>query len=318
MIPTRTADPAVLPVQAQETTMAGPPILVGVDGSAPSLAAVDVAIREAALRGRAVRLVFGDTWADHPAWAANDPAADLAAGLLSEPQQAIRDATDRAAAGQVPVTGEIVAGDPATVLIRESAHTDLLVIGHRGRGGFTELLLGSVAIKVSAHAACPVMITRGAAPDHGDILVGVDGSPSDDAALRFAFDEAALRGATLRALHAWDRPHLSSPALMLQYDTGPESAAHARLLTDAVQDWSRKHPDVTMHRELATGRPADAIADASRHAQLVVLGARGHAQLPGRRLGSVSHTVLHHAVCPVAVVPSEPTTGGHSSGTSTR
>ncbi|MEU8655366.1 universal stress protein [Actinoplanes philippinensis] len=282
--------------------MAGPPILVGVDGSAPSLAAVDLAIREAESRERAVRLVFGDIWADHPAWAGNDPAADLAAGLLSEPQQAIRDATARAAAAQVPVTGEILAGDPATILIRESTHTDLLILGHRGRGGFAELLLGSVAIKVSAHAACPVVITRGAAPDNGDVLVGVDGSPSDEAPLGFAFHEAALRGATLRALHAWDRPHLSNPEFLLQYDTGPESAAHAQLLTDAVQDWSRKYPDVTMHRELTTGRPADAIVDASRHAQLVVLGARGHAQLPGRRLGSVSHTVLHHTACPVAIV----------------
>ncbi|GIE34857.1 hypothetical protein Ait01nite_079020 [Actinoplanes italicus] len=134
------------------------------------------------------------------------------------------------------------------------------------------------------------------------ILVGVDGSASDDAPIGFAFHEAALRGATLRALHAWDRLHLSNPALLLQYDTGPENAAHAQLLADAVQDWSRKYPNVTMHRELATGRPSDAIVDAGRPARLVVLGARGHAQLPGRRLGSVSHTVLHHAACPVAIV----------------
>ena len=281
--------------------MTGPPILVGVDGSAPSLAAVDLAIREATLRERAVRIVFGDIWANHPAWANNDPASELAAGLLSEPQQAIRDATDRATA-QVPVTGEVLAGDPAAVLIRESAHTDLLILGHRGRGGFPELLLGSVAIKVAAHATCPVIITRGAIPADGDILVGMDGSAADDAPLGFAFHEAALHGADLRALHAWYRPNLSDADLVLRDDTQPEDTAHAQTLTEAALNWSRKYPTVTMYRELTTHRAADAIVAAASSAQLVVLGARGHAQLPGRRLGSVSHAVLHHAACPVAVV----------------
>ena len=282
--------------------MTGPPILVGVDGSAPSLAAVDLAIREATLRERAVRIVFGDVWANHPAWANNNPAGELAAGLLSEPQQAIRDAIDRAVTEQVPVTGEVLAGDPAAVLIRESAHTDLLILGHRGRGGFPELLLGSVAIKVAAHAICPVMITRGALRAGGDILVGMDGSAADDAPLGFAFHEAALRGADLRALHAWNRPQLSDADLLLRYDTGPEDTAHAQKLTEAALSWSRKYPTVTMYRELTTHRAADAIVAAASSAQLVVLGARGHAQLPGRRLGSVSHAVLHHAACPVAVV----------------
>ncbi|WP_433790817.1 universal stress protein [Actinoplanes sp. CA-252034] len=282
--------------------MTGPPIIVGVDGSAPSLAAVDLALWEGALRDRAVRIVYGDCWADHPAWANNDAAGDLAAGLLSEPQQAIRDATDRANGTQVPVTTEIVAGDPAAVLVRESAHTDLLVLGHRGRGGLPGLLLGSVAIKVAAHATCPVMITRGAAPATGDILVGVDGSAADDAALGFAFHEAALRGADLRTLHAASRRHLGNAELLLRYDTQPEAAAHTQLLTETLSNWSRKYPGVAVHRDLTAGRPADAIVEAGTRAQLVVLGTRGHAHLPGRRLGSVSHAVLHHTACPVAIV----------------
>nr|WP_221377171.1 universal stress protein [Actinoplanes polyasparticus] len=281
--------------------MTGPPILVGVDGSEPSLAAVDLAIREGALRERTVRIVYGDCWADHPAWATNDPDGDVAADLLSEPQQAIRDATDRASATQVPITTEILAGDPAAVLIRESAHADLLVLGHRGRGGLPELLLGSVAIKVAAHATCPVLITRGTAPATGDILVGVDGSTADDAVLGFAFHEAALRGTELRVLHAANRSHLGNPESLLQHHTATESAP-AQLLTDAVLNWSRKYPTVTTHQHSTTGRPADAILQAGANAQLVVLGARGHAKLAGRRLGSVTHAVLHHASCPVAVV----------------
>ena len=88
----------------------------------------------------------------------------------------------------------------------------------------------------------------------------------------------------------------------LRHGPEPEDAAGAQLLTDAVLNWSRKYPGVTVHRELTTGRPADAIVEASTRAHLVVLGIRGHAHLPGRRLGSVSHAVLHHATCPVAVV----------------
>ncbi|MEK8110542.1 universal stress protein [Micromonospora sp. M12] len=79
--------------------MTGPPILVGVDGSDCSLVAVDLAVREAALRRRQVRIVYCDPWADHPAWAHNDPAGELAGGLLSDPQQAIRAATDQANTG---------------------------------------------------------------------------------------------------------------------------------------------------------------------------------------------------------------------------
>jgi nucleotide-binding universal stress UspA family protein len=287
--------------------MTGPPILVGVDGSVHSLAAVEVAVREGALRERAVRIVYGDRWAGHPAWANNDPAGELAGDQLSEPQQAIRDATDRAATaqpvnGRVPVTCEVLPGDPATVLIRESAYADVLVLGHVGRGAFAELLLGSVAIKVAAHAACPVVITRGAQQTSGDVVVGVDGSVADDAPLRFAFHEASLRGADLRAVHAWNRPALPDHAVVLLSDTGPEENAHAQMLDEALSAWSRKYPTVTVHRQLTTDPAATAIVEVSRRAQLVVLGARGQSRLPGRRLGSISHAVLHHAACPVAVV----------------
>lgn len=111
----------------------------------------------------------------------------------------------------MPVTGEVLAGNPTTVLIRESAHAHVLVLGHRGRGGFSALLLGSVAATVAAHAACPVLITRGMPPTRGEVLVGLDGSPADDAAVGFAFHEAALRNADLRALYASNEPNLTGP-----------------------------------------------------------------------------------------------------------
>jgi len=221
---------------------------------------------------------------------------------MAEPQQAIRAATDRAATSTVPVTAEIHAGDPATVLIRESADAELLVLGHRGRGGFAELLLGSVAIKVAAHAACPVLITRGRPPAGGEVLVGVDGSPANIAAVGFAFHEAMLRGAGLRALHARTESNNADPAVLLLYDPAPERAELARTLAEVLSGWTLKYPTVLVHPQLVIGRAGHALVAAGGGAQLIVLGARGQGRLPGRRLGSVSHTVLHHAPCPVAVV----------------
>ncbi|MEV4824652.1 universal stress protein [Micromonospora sp. NPDC049274] len=282
--------------------MTGPPILVGVDGSDCSLVAVDLAVRAAALRGCPVGIVYCDPWADHPAWAHNDPAGELTGGLLSDPQQAIRAAIDRADTNEVPVTGEVLAGNPTTVLVRESADADLLVLGHRGRGGFPELLLGSVAVTVAAHAACPVLITRGSPQTGGEVLIGVDGSPGNHAAIGFAFHEAALRKADLRALHTRQESNSTDHASTIENDPGSDFVEQDQVLTEALSSWSQKYRQVVVHRQLATGRAAHAIVTASNRAQLVVLGARGRGGLHGRRLGSVSHAVLHHAACPVTIV----------------
>ena len=287
----------------RRTLMTGTPVLVGVDGSAASLAAVDLAVREATLRGRAVRIVYGDAWANHPAWVDLPvPSGALPAEPLADPEQAIRAATERAGAAGVPMTSDVLAGDPATVLIRASADAELLVLGHRGRGGFPELLLGSVAVKVAAHAACPVIVTRGEPPADGDVLLGVDASPATHPATGFAFQEAALRGTGLQALRAWHGPDLTGPTDILIYDPDTEQAAQAKTLTDALSHWARRYPTVPIHANVAPGRTAHVLVNASSGAQLLVLGARGHGGLPGRRLGSVSHAVLHHADCPVAVV----------------
>src|SRR5262245_55771267 len=167
-------------------------VLVGVDGSPPSLDALDLALREAALRHTAVRVVCADPWGAHPAW------IDAPRPLTNDPRDAVW-----AAHVHTPTefSAEILPGEPGAVLVRESAGADLAVVGHRGRGGFPELLLGSVAVKLAAHAQCPVIVTRGPVrPDGGvgtrgparpdgdvgargrasvdrDVGVGVDGSP---------------------------------------------------------------------------------------------------------------------------------------------
>jgi nucleotide-binding universal stress UspA family protein len=279
--------------------MTSAPVLVGVDGSDASLSAVDLALREAALRGCPVRIVYADPWANHPAWAHNPP------DDLAEPQLAIHAATQRAAASAstAPVTVEILTGDPTPVLIHASRDATLVVVGHRGRGGFPELLLGSVAAKVAAHAACPVIVTRGAPATDGDIVVGVDGTPTNQTAIGFAFAEAALRGTPVHAIHAWAGPTLTGPSDILLGDPTTDRAEQTQLLIDALSSCRQQFPTVAVSHGVASGRPGHALVAAAlhRHAQLLVLGPHTHELLPGTRLGSVGHTVLHHAPCPVAI-----------------
>ncbi|MEH1169434.1 universal stress protein [Micromonospora sp. CPCC 205539] len=136
----------------------------------------------------------------------------------------------------------------------------------------------------------------------------MDGSPGNHAAIGFAFHEAALRKADLRALHSRQESSRTGHASPLASDPGSE-----QVLTEALSGWSQKYPQVLVRRQLATGRAAHALVTASDRAQLVVLGARGRARLRGRRLGSVSHAVLHHAACPVSIVHD----GSREQGTAT-
>lgn len=285
-------------------------VLVGVDGSPASLDAVELARCEASLRQRALRLVYVDPWAEHPAMASG---GRLAEELLSEPEAALHAALDRAGSGRTQgtaVTGEVLAGDPAGVLIRESATAEMVVLGHRGRGGFPELLLGSVAAKVAAHASCPVLVTRHEAPKSGDVVVGVDdehgagGPEHDHPELSFAFAEAAMRGTGVHAVRAWTGTRLVGQAAL--YEPEVDQRDQERTLEDAVAAWRRRYPDVPVRTELVPGPAARAVLDVGAGAVMIVLGARGEAGAPGRRLGSVVHAALHQATCPVAVITPRP------------
>jgi nucleotide-binding universal stress UspA family protein len=138
-----------------------------------------------------------------------------------------------------------------------------------------------------------VLVDRGGSR-HGDVLLGVDRSPANEAAVGFAFENAALRGVGLVAVRVWTYP---MPAgLPLVYDP------------DAIAGWRDKYPDVPVHRRLVRGRARPALIDATRRAQLAVVGSRGRGGFTGLLLGSVSQAVLHHSDCPVAIVPDRTTT----------
>jgi len=256
-------------------------VLVGVDGSPASLAAVELASYEARLRG-----------------------CPLLAINVGGPAQSVQLALQRAAAAEpdVKVTGDVLTGDPATRLIEASIGARLLVVGHRGAGGFQELLLGSVSGKLATHAHCPVLVVRGRAGGD-EVVVGVDGSAPADPAIGFAFAEADLRHAPVLALHAATGPQFSGPSDALVYDWCAEEARAVGLLYRAVAEWHERYPDLLVQRRVRWAAAGESLLKASGSAQLVVVGRRGGGGFLGLRLGSVGQALLHHAACPVAIVP---------------
>jgi len=153
------------------------PVIVGVDGSLAALAAVDVAVREAALRGRPLRLIHAFAWPypqSSPDPTTPGPAMDELRGL-AERVLAVAWGRAHAACPELSVDGEIVTGG-ATAVLRDCSRTaPLVVLGDRGLGGFSGLLVGSVAVQLVAHAACPVLVARGTADPAAPVLLGVDG-----------------------------------------------------------------------------------------------------------------------------------------------
>jgi nucleotide-binding universal stress UspA family protein len=282
-------------------------VIVGVDGSRSSLAAVDLAAQEAVLRGRPLRVVHAFVWPYFNVPLGPSPYGPAEGGLRHEAERLLSEACDhaRAAAPGLDVTGELVTGHAAAVLLGCAHASGLLVVGDRGLGGFTGLLVGSVAVQLAAHAPCPVLVMRGRADANAPVLLGVDGSPASDRAIGFAFEEAALRGVPLEALHGWTHPVSTGPGdtLPLVYDVAEVEGEEARLLAEALAGWHEKYPDVVVRRALVRGSARRALIEATTGAQLAVVGTRGRGGFTGLLLGTVSQAVLHHAACPVAIVP---------------
>ena len=138
----------------------------------------------------------------------------------------------------------------------------------------------------------------------GTIVVGVDGSAEGDRALRFALAEARLRGSEVRAVHAWAMPYYEYPIPLDDVSSGARA-----LLDDAVDRVVAGEAEAvpTIARVTSQGQSAAVLIDESRHADLLVVGSRGHGELASLLLGSTSMQCAHHARCPVAIVrPARP------------
>lgn len=284
-------------------------VAVGYDRTLPGERALGVAAREAAHRGGSLVVITAYHWLTPP-----EPGALTAADTEATARKAAEEIAEHGAVQvrrrhpELSVQARAVSGYAGKVLAAASHEADLLVVGNRGTGGFQGMLLGSTSMRTLAEACCPVIVVRGNALDaHHRIVAGVDIDENCDAVLDFAFDEAARRGAGLTVIHVWDEPWIAAYG---QQDPGiVEDVARIERERDdrlaaLVRSAHERHPDARSFHQIAVGSAAGLLVDATHRADLIVTGARRHGEgRHGMMLGPVTQALLHHAECPVAVVP---------------
>ncbi|MFG1912349.1 universal stress protein [Kribbella sp. NPDC048928] len=294
-------------------------IVVGVDAAWRRSGALDWALHEAELRRLPLRAVH----------VANEPRRYDAVAPIRVDGQLIRpaavpphdrrlvDELEQYLAGFDPamdLSADVLVGAPDERLAELSAAAELTVVGRRGFGDFTRLLIGSTSESVAIHAEGPVIVVpngwQRAKHAGAPVVVGLDGHDQNEDALEFAFEMATMHRVPLCMVHAWDVPApytwnaVTAAGMRDQY----EQAAQEFLDTVAEQ-WRRKYPDAEVRQALRQSHPVVALLDVAEpaDAQLIVIGGRRH-RLPGLIVGSVARGVLHHATVPVAVVHEHRTT----------
>lgn len=286
------------------------PIVAGTDGSEESLAAVAWAATEAARRSAPLCVVHVVDGHHGAGPASPQPRHEHAGrhGLPHRARSALAKASRCAAAAApgVDVHATAVIGQADQVLTALTARVPLLVIGTRGGGGFPGLRVGSVALRVACRGRCPVVLTpMKSRPVLDEIVVSTDDGDLAFAALEFGFWEADLRSARLTALHAWEDPRAGrldrNPDWVLS--VGPPNHGAAALLAERVTPWRDRYPGVSVTEAAVHGHPGRVLALASRGADLVVVGGRHSDLTPDPGLARVSYEMLHHACCPVALIP---------------
>ncbi len=334
--PTASAAPAVAPTGEPLGAPAAPAdgvgrVVVGLDGSGHSDQALEWAVADAQAQGRPLHLMHAretivtawspmmvvPTEVDEEVWVVDEALARV-----------------RAMAPDLPVSGATTTGPAAAALAAAGSENDTLVVGARGRGVVGSILLGSTSLHVATHARCPVVVVRDTASEqHGGpatmataadhahtgegtaherptgqtVVVGFDGSATSEAALGFAFAEAARRRLPLDIVSSWE-PNLRETAELVPTVAEEVRAAaaghHRDLAVSAAAPWREVYPSVDVRIHVTTEQPGPSLLVRSHRAALVVVGSRGLGVVRGPLLGSVSTTVLHGAHCPVAVVRS--------------
>ena len=281
------------------------PIMICVDGSAASDAAVAWGAREAALRQLPVTLIHavepvvvgwpvGQLYAEMPDWQ-----RDNARHVIEH----ARETLSAGLAGSAPpeTRTEVVYSAVLPALIDASKDTRMVIAGSQGLGAVGRLLLGSVTAGLLQHAHCPVAVIHSEAATDPDapVLVGIDGSPASEAATAVAFDEASRRGVGLVALHVWSDVGVFP---VLGMDWRDRERDGQELLAARLAGWQERYPDVHVERLLFCDKPSHWLLKESERAQLVVVGSHGRRGFPGMLLGSVSSAVAQAARIPVIVV----------------
>ncbi|MER7246883.1 universal stress protein [Kribbella sp. NPDC000426] len=284
------------------------PIVVGYDGSTGSQSALRWATDEAVRTMAPLRIVeaFEIVIVTRPSPGQVVPLDALRAARekgLSAVAEGIR-----LHHPELTVETTLVGGAAPKVLIEAAEDARLVVLGSRGLGGWTGLLVGSVAVQVTTHAVCPVLVVphdpRPQIQHRPTVVVGVDGSKASAKAIDFAFDQADARHARVVAMHAWTSPFLTydDGASMLQFDEEKVRDESRLLVAESVAGAAADHPDVEWTTELVSGSAAQALVRRSETADLLVVGSRGRGGFTGLLIGSVGQSALHHTHCPIAIV----------------
>jgi nucleotide-binding universal stress UspA family protein len=293
----------------KENPMLPQPIVVGIDGSESAVHAAGWAAAEAVRRELPLRLVhtFDIPLGYAPGVVAPQAVRD---GMCQQGWAWLHEARDAVAGIAQDLEPELIVkqGPVLPFLVEQSQTATMIVLGTRGLGGFTGLLIGSISVALAGRAHCPVVVTRGTDNTSGDIVVGIDGTPAGEAALAFAFEEASLRDRAVVAVHTWTDSVLEAALAgsAAAVDFYPLQQQAYELLAERLAGWQEKYPDVIVRREVVRDRPATALLRYSEGAALVVVGSRGRGGFRGLILGSTSQHLLHHASCPVAVVRTDP------------
>ncbi|MFE9311874.1 universal stress protein [Streptomyces sp. NPDC088353] len=297
------------------------PVIVGVDGSAESLAAVEWAAREAVRRDRPLRMVHARNWTPRQTESepANTEQRQLARRTLRQAEEHIR--------GSVPdvrLTDEQVEGPATAALLKATEQAELLVLGSRGLSGFTGVLVGSVAQGVVAMAPRPVVLVRAGeeaedehfpaddgSPSTGtgfrDVVLGIDLADACDEVIEFAFEAARLRHARLRVVYAWQPPSAISlgPGDIGLINDPAQAEEWRDFLSALLRVWRDKYRDTEVLETVVEGKASTVLVRAASAASLLVVGRRLSERPTVPRIGPVTHAAVHHVRCPLAVVPHE-------------
>lgn len=294
-------------------------ITVGVDGSPGSMVAAEWAAQEALLRHHDLVLVHGYVEGTHGyvesaaayqpdiAWPAIDAvdSSHLSRELLSRTAEQLR-----ARHQGLRIQEESVHSEPRKALRAASSRSALTVVGTRGRGRVAGVLLGSVALYVASLGCSPVAVVPALTePATGPVLLGADGTAASEAAVGYAFDEAAVRGTGLVAAAVWDDVAMRTFAISAPLVGQLEDQEEDLVLAEQLAGWSSKYPDVPVSRVILRGRPAAQLLDYRADGQLpqvMVVGSRGHGGVTGLALGSTSQRLISAARVPVIVVRRQP------------
>ena len=275
-------------------------VVVGVEGTESSFDALDWAAGEADARRDVLEIVH----AVGVPYAALDMMYDDA--RTDRVEALLQSATSRAqqSAPGLDVRTVLSPTTPAMALTAASQHAALVVVGSRPLGVLERAFAGSLSYQVVAGAHCPVLLVPQGTGERGlGVFVGVDGSDDSTAAVEIAAREADRLGQELTVVHSWQSPvsFVSVDVVSGSYDPILEEKEDL-LLAESLAGLGEQYPDLTVRRLLIHRQPAQALLDAARGARLLVVGSRGRGGVARMLLGSVSHTVVVHAHCPVLVV----------------